>query len=291
MLKTLLQKCILLLDGAMGTQLMAKGAKAPLEALNLSDAESVRAVHRAYLEAGADIITTNTICADSLSLGSYGLAEHSFDIALSGAKLAREVADEFSTSKPRFVAGSVGPTTRNLTLATDTDEMAVAEAYGRVVRGLVEGGVDMILLESAMDVKNIRLAVEQVRRVSADIPIAVSAVLSRLAGRVASGATVEKFLEQLPLGEIAILGFNCSGTPQMMESSLRLLCEKSDKPVIFYPSAGNPLLPVNQFAKQMEDVMRERRVNVVGGCCGTTPAHIKALARGVERWQPRHIKL
>ena len=287
----LLSKRILVLDGAVGTSLLAEGCEGSLEALNLTAAERVEALHHKYIAAGADIVTTNTFCADALSLSQYGLAEQSYHIARAGAQIARRVADAYAAERKIFVAGSVGPTTRNLTLATDTSAEQVAQAYAAVASGLIDGGVDIILVESAMDVKNVRLAVEQVRRCSADVPIIVSAVLSRIAGRVASGATVEKFLEQLPLDDIAVVGFNCSGTPSAMEPSLKTLCAKSDKPIIFYPSAGEERLAANNFAKQMEGAMRERMVNIVGGCCGTTPQHIEALARRASRWQARRVNI
>lgn len=290
MLKDAMRERILLLDGAMGTQLLARGAKAPLELLNIEQADVICAVHRAYLEAGADIVTTNTLCCDLLSLAEYGLSERSYDIALAGARVARAAADEFSATKPRYVVGSVGPTTRNLTLSTDVGADAVAEAYGTLVRGLIDGGVDAILIESAMDVRNIRLAVEQVRTVSADIPIFVSAVLSRIVGRVASGATVEKFLEQLPLDDITAVGFNCTASAANISASVATLCDKSKKATILYPSCDRQL-SVKDFISLLEPLMREHKLNVVGGCCGTTPEHIKALQRAVERWQPRRVNL
>lgn len=290
MLKDAMRERILLLDGAMGTQLLARGAKAPLELLNIEQADAVSAVHRAYLEAGADIVTTNTLCCDLLSLAEYGLSERSYDIALAGARVARAAADEFSATKPRYVVGSVGPTTRNLTLSTDVGADAVAEAYGTLVRGLIDGGVDAILIESAMDVRNIRLAVEQVRTVSADIPIFVSAVLSRIVGRVASGATVEKFLEQLPLDDITAVGFNCTASAANISVSVATLCDKSKKATILYPSCDRQS-SIKDFVSLLEPLMREHKLNVVGGCCGTTPEHIKALQRAVERWQPRRVNL
>lgn len=290
MLKDAMRERILLLDGAMGTQLLARGAKAPLELLNIEQADVVGAVHRAYLEAGADIVTTNTLCCDLLSLAEYGLSERSYDIALAGARVARAAADEFSATKPRYVVGSVGPTTRNLTLSTDVGADAVAEAYGTLVRGLIDGGVDAILIESAMDVRNIRLAVEQVRRVSTDIPIFVSAVLSRIVGRVASGATVEKFLEQLPLDDITAVGFNCTASAANISASVATLCDKSKKATILYPACDRQS-SVKDFISLLEPLMREHKLNVVGGCCGTTPEHIKALQRAVERWQPRRVNL
>ena len=143
-LEQLLGRKILVLDGAMGTQLLTGGAKGCLELLNVDNAAQVAAVHNAYLEAGADIITTNTTCADALCLAEYGLQERSYELARAGAELARAVADKYSTTEhPRLVAGSVGPTTRNLTLANDTTAEAMAEVYSTVIRGLIDGGVDV----------------------------------------------------------------------------------------------------------------------------------------------------
>ena len=188
----------------MGTQLLAQSAKGCLELLNVDNAEQVAAVHDAYLAAGADIITTNTICADALCLAQYGLAERSYELARAGAEIARRVADKYSTTEnPRYVAGSVGPTTRNLTLANDTTPEAVAEAYAAVINGLIDGGVDMILVESVMDVRNASVVVEECRKINREIPIIISAVLSRIEGRVANGATIAKLIEDLPMDEIA----------------------------------------------------------------------------------------
>jgi 5-methyltetrahydrofolate--homocysteine methyltransferase len=290
MLKDAMRERILLLDGAMGTQLLARGGKAPLELLNVEQADVVGGVHRAYLEAGADVITTNTLCCDSLSLAEYGLSERSYDIALAGARVARAAADDLSLTKPRYVVGSLGPTTRNLTLSTDVGADAVAEAYRTVIRGLIDGGVDAILVESAMDIKNIRLAVEQVRAVSADIPIFVSAVLSRIVGRVASGATVEKFLEQLPLDDITAVGFNCTASAANISASVATLCDKSKRATILYPSCDRHS-SVKDFTSMLEPLMREHKLNIVGGCCGTTPEHIKALRKVVDRWQPRRANI
>ena len=148
-LEQLLAKKILLLDGATGTELLARGAKGALELLNVESPAMIEALHEEYLQAGADIITTNTICVDSLSLAERGLQERSYELARAGAELARRAADKYSTTEhPRLVAGSVGPTTRNLTLANDTTAEQMATVYADVIRGLKDGGVDIILIES-----------------------------------------------------------------------------------------------------------------------------------------------
>jgi 5-methyltetrahydrofolate--homocysteine methyltransferase len=268
--------------------LLAKGIKGCLELANVEQADVVADVHRAYLQAGADIITTNTTCADALCLKQYGLSERARELAKAGAEVASRVADEFSTTlQPRYVAGSVGPTTRNLTLANDVTAEELAAAYADVIGGLIEGGVDLILIETAMDAANVKIAIEECRKINSEIPIVVSAVLSRIAGRVASGATIDKFLEDIPLDEVSIVGFNCSNGVKAAEESLKMLAAKCDKPLILYPSAGQPVVAANRFAKEMEALCRAGLLNIVGGCCGTTPAYTESMAKMVQRWRPR----
>lgn len=289
-LKSLSQR-LMVLDGAIGTELLSAGGKAPLELANVDSAQQVEQLHEAYLAAGADIITTNTTCADALSLGEYGLQERSSELTLVAAKLARCAADKYTTVEhPRYVAGSVGPTTRNLTLANDTSEEQVAQAYREQIEALIEGGVDLILVETVMDARNAAIAVEECRKIKQDIPIIVSAVLSRIEGRVVSGATISKFLEDLPLEQIDVIGFNCTNGVKPIESAVRMLSTLCDKPIVAYPAAGEPRLQPNHFAKQMEGMVRGGLLNIVGGCCGTTPAYIEQLAKMASRWRPRKFK-
>ena len=286
-----MRRGILTLDGAMGTQLLAQGKSGCFELLNVQESETIAALHEEYLLAGADIITTNTTCADALCLEQYGLQERSYELAFEGAKIARAVADKYSTSeRPRYVAGSVGPTTRNLTLANDTTPECIAQAYATVVKALLDGGVDFLLIETAMDSRNVKVSIEECRKIDAKIPIVVSAVLSRIEGRVASGATIAKFLEDIPMQEVAAIGFNCSDGVKAMAASLKLLSEACDKPIVAYPSAGREKLAANRFAKEMEPLCRAGLINIVGGCCGTTPEHIKSLAKIASRWRPRKFE-
>ena len=278
------------MDGATGTALIARGAKGALEMLNVESASQVEALHEEYLQAGADIITTNTICADALSLAEYGLQSRSYELARAGAELARRVADKYSTTEhPRLVAGSVGPTTRNLTLANDTTAEQMAAVYADVIRGLKDGGVNIILIESVMDAANAKVAIEECRKIDADIPIILSAVLSRIAGRVASGATIAKFLEDLPLEEVAVVGFNCTNGPKPMTDAIKTLYAACDKPLVAYPAAGQPVVAANHFAKEMEQMCRAGLLNIVGGCCGTTPDYVAQLAKVAQRWRPRKV--
>ena len=282
---------ILTLDGAMGTQFMSKGKSGCFELLNVDEPELVASIHQEYIEAGADIITTNTTSADALCLAEHGLSERSYELAQAGAKVARKVADKYSTTeRKRYVAGSVGPTTRNLTLANDTTPEAIASAYADVIKGLIDGGVDMLLVETAMDSKNVKVAIEECRKIDTQLPILVSAVLSRIEGRVASGATIAKFLEDIPLDEVAVVGFNCSDGVKPMTSALKILSEACRKPIIAYPSAGRERLAANRFTKELEPLCRAGLINIVGGCCGTTPEHIKSLAKVAARWRPRKFE-
>ena len=286
-----LRRKIVVLDGAMGTALIAKGYKGSLELLNVEAADVVAALHEEYLKAGADMVTTNTTCADALSLKEYGLEERSYELSRAGAEVARKAVDKYSTTEnPRFVAGAVGPTTRNITLANDTTEEQLAEVYATQIKGLIDGGVDLILIETAMDAANVRIAVEQVRKLSPEMPIIVSAVLSRLEGRVASGATIAKFVEELPMEEILSVGFNCSMGEKQQAAALKALAAVSNKPVVLYPALSQPQEAPNRFLKPLDTLMRAGGVNIIGGCCGTTPAHIEALAKAAARWRPRKIE-
>ena len=265
----------------MGTALLTRGAKGALEMLNVEQPSTVEALHEAYLEVGADIITTNTICADALSLAEYGLQERSYELARAGAEVARRVADKYSTTEH--------PTTRNLTLAHDTSAEQMAKVYSDVIRGLKDGGADIILIESVMDVANAKVAIEECRKIDAEIPIILSAVLSRIAGRVANGATIAKFLEELPMEEIAVVGFNCTNGVKPMVDAVKTLSLACDKPIVAYPAAGQPLVAVNHFAKDMEQMCRAGQLNIIGGCCGTTPEYTKSLAKIASRWRPRKV--
>lgn len=283
-----LKRKILVLDGAMGSELIAQGHDGALEMLNLHKPEVVQALHEAYLKAGADIITTNTTCADALCLGQYGLQERSYELARAGAELARSAVAKFHTSEhPRFVAGSVGPTSRNLSLANDTSAEQLAEVYATQIRGLIDGGVDVILVETVMDAENARIAIEQVRKHSESMPILLSATLSRLEGRVASGATIKKFLEQIPMSALAAVGFNCSMGAKQMEVAVQTLVAECMLPIILYPALGRQGESPSQFVKPLDRLSRAGVLNIVGGCCGTTPAHIELLVRSVARWRPR----
>ena len=179
---------------------------------------------------------------------------------------------------------------RRLRGRNDTTEEQLAEVYATQIKGLIDGGVDLILIETAMDAANVRIAVEQVRKLSPEMPIIVSAVLSRLEGRVASGATIAKFVEELPMEELLSVGFNCSMGDKQQAAALKALSVVSNKPVVLYPALSQPQEAPNRFLKPLDTLMRAGGVNIIGGCCGTTPAHIEALAKAAARWRPRKIE-
>lgn len=287
-----LKEHILVLDGAVGTELMRRGGCGCLEAMVLDNEAAVAAVHESYLDAGADIVTTDTLCADALCLEHHGLSERSYEIARRAAEIARACVERHSAgSRRRFVAGSVGPSTRNISLANDVTEEQLGDVYETVIRGLLDGGVDLILVETVMDSRNASIAVERCRRLNAEIPIAVSAVLSRLEGRVANGAPIATFLKELPMDDIALVGFNCSNSPRAMGASLETLAAGCDKPIVAYPAAGEPAVGAEAFARGMEEFCRKGLVNIVGGCCGTTPEYISRLSSMASRYAPRTFAL
>lgn len=291
-LRQALKEHILVLDGAVGTELMRRGGRGCLEAMVLDNEAAVAAVHESYLDAGADIVTTDTLCADALCLEHHGLSERSYEIARRAAEIARACVERYSAgSRRRFVAGSVGPSTRNISLANDVTEEQLGDVYETVIRGLLDGGVDLILVETVMDSRNASIAVERCRRLNAEIPIAVSAVLSRLEGRVANGAPIATFLKELPMDDIALVGFNCSNSPRAMGASLETLAAGCDNPIVAYPAAGEPAVGAEAFARGMEEFCRKGLVNVVGGCCGTTPEYISRLSRMASRYAPRTFAL
>lgn len=291
-LRQALKEHILVLDGAVGTELMRRGGRGCLEAMVLDNEAAVAAVHESYLDAGADIVTTDTLCADALCLEHHGLSERSYEIARRAAEIARACVERYSAgSRRRFVAGSVGPSTRNISLANDVTEEQLGDVYETVIRGLLDGGVDLILVETVMDSRNASIAVERCRRLNAEIPIAVSAVLSRLEGRVANGAPIATFLKELPMDDIALVGFNCSNSPRAMGASLETLAAGCDKPIVAYPAAGEPAAGAEAFARGMEEFCRKGLVNVVGGCCGTTPEYISRLSSMASRYAPRTFAL
>ena len=301
-------KDIRVLDGAMGSVLaglrlreedfrgrMFPGHGAPLrgnfDVLSLTRPDLVAAVHRAYLEAGADIIETNTFSANAIAQARYGLADRVAALNLAAARLALGEARraEEATGRPRRVAGAMGPTP---VAASAAEFRRVADALGEQAAALIRGGVDMLLIETLFDVGNARAAVEGIARARAEagreVPVAFSATVDPATGRLPSGDSLEAFVEATaPAGPVA-LGLNCCAGPEGLAGPLRRLADAAPCAVMAYPSAGIPdargRYPASpeDFAAALAPLVEEGRVCIVGGCCGTTPRHIAELRRLVD---------
>jgi 5-methyltetrahydrofolate--homocysteine methyltransferase len=301
---------VLVYDGAMGTQVMALELTAEdfggeryhgcNEALVLSRPDVIRQIHESYLEAGADVVETDTFTASRLKLDEYGLGDRVAEINRNAAQLARKACDAYSTpERPRFVAGSMGPTGM---LVSSSDPMLskitfaqLADIYGEQARFLIEGGVDVLLLETMQDLLELKAAIAGITREFAKgvrrVPIQAQPTLIT-EGRMLLGTDIRAICATLDALPIDVIGLNCSTGPAQMRDSIRYLTEMSDRYVSVIPNAGLPIMgpkgetiypeTPEELAGELEAFVREFGVNVVGGCCGTTPAHITALRRAVD---------
>ena len=304
-----LEERILLLDGAMGTMLQRAGLTAQdfggpayegcNEILVLTRPDVVLGIHRAYLQAGADIIETNTFGGTQVVLGEYGLQDRVEEINLAAARLARQAAEEFSTPcKPRFVAGSIGPTTKSLSVTGGIRFEELRDAYYRQAAALVAGGVDLLLLETCQDTRNAKAALLALDRLFADLdyrlPIIVSCTIEA-SGTMLAGQTADAFWISIAQAEPAAVGLNCATGPDLMRDHIRTLHELAWTRTCCYPNAGLPLEDGSypetpeSLARQLAVFVRNGWLNIVGGCCGTTPEHIRRLAEVVEGSTPRRV--
>ncbi len=298
LLRSVLAERVLLLDGAMGTALQQVSLTADdfggpaLEGCNEILVETrpdvVGAVHASYLEAGADVIETDTFGGAPLVLGEYGLAGRARELNRLAARLARRVAADFGTpDRPRFVAGSMGPTTKSLSVTGGATFDQMREGYREQALGLVEGGCDYLLVETVQDMRNAKAALlgigEALRQLGAEVPVAVSGTIERM-GTTLAGQTIEAFATSLRHAELLYAGLNCATGPDFMTDHLRALAALWPLPVACVPNAGlpdedgrYPETPAS-LAAALRRFLDEGWINVVGGCCGTTAAHIRALA-------------
>jgi 5-methyltetrahydrofolate--homocysteine methyltransferase len=326
-LRDLLNERILVLDGAMGSLIQtymldeagfrgerfrdhAYDVKGDNDLLNLTQPEIIRAIHMAYLEAGADLITTNTFNANAISQDDYHLSEYAYEINFNAARLAREAADsvtERDPSKPRFVDGSMGPLNRTLSLSPDVNDPGyrnvtweeVVAAYSDAAGGLIDGGADILLIETIFDTLNAKGAIFAVKslfeELGFELPLMISGTITDASGRTLSGQTMEAFYYSIRHADPLIVGLNCSLGPEALRPYITTISRLADTYVSIYPNAGLP----NEFGdfdetpEVMTPVLREFAeeglLNIVGGCCGTTPAHIKMFAEAVEGLRPRQI--
>lgn len=326
-IEEILRERIMVLDGGLGT--MVQGERlteedfrgelfsdwpVPLAGCNdvlaLTRPDVIRRIHEAYLIAGADIVSTDSFNATSVSLADYGLEGHVYEINRAAAEVARAAADEATErnpSKPRYVAGSMGPTSKTASMSADVGDPAAREvtfddlvvAYAEQVRGLVDGGVDMLLVETIFDTLNAKAAVyaieKECERCGRRIPVMLSGTLADASGRTLSGQTVEAFYASLTHARPLSIGLNCAYGARQLRPYLARLAAVAEMPVSAHPNAGLPNLmgcydeTPETMAAEIEEYLKEGLINIIGGCCGTTPAHIAAIARLAAKYPPRRI--
>lgn len=329
LLEKAMQERILVLDGAMGTMIQRhkleeedyrgeqfKNAEKPLKGnndlLSITRPEIIKDIHRQYYEAGADIAETNTFSGTTIAQADYGLESAVYDINFQSAKIAREVADELTAKnphKPRFVAGSMGPTNRTASISPDVndpgfravtfDELRIA--YKDQAKALVDGGADILLVETVFDTLNAKAALFAIEELYEEIgyrlPIMVSGTITDASGRTLSGQTAEAFLISVSHIPLLSIGLNCALGAAQLRPYLQVLSSKSQYGVSAHPNAGLP----NEFgeydetpemmADQIKEFLDENLINIIGGCCGTTPPHIKAIAELAAKYEPRKLEL
>lgn len=326
-IQDILKERILVLDGAMGTMIQrhpleeadfrgerfkdhAYLVKGNNDLLSITRPDIIKDIHRQYFEAGADIIETNTFSSTTIAQADYHLESIAYELNFQSAKIAREVADEFTkkdSSKPRFVAGALGPTNRTLSLSPDVnnpgyravtfDELRIA--YKEQALGLLEGGADLLLVETIFDTLNAKACLfaiqELFEEIGKEVPIMVSGTITDASGRTLSGQTTDAFLISVSHVPLLSIGLNCALGAKQLRPYLQILNEQAPFFVSAYPNAGLP----NEFghydqspeemAIQIEEFLKEGLVNIVGGCCGTTPDHIKKIAEVASKFKPREV--
>ncbi len=307
-LRELLSQRILVLDGAMGTMLQQRNLTAEdfggaaldgcNENLVRTRPDVVANVHRLYLEAGADIIETNSFNGTKSDLMDYGLADQSYELIAAAAKLAQNAADEYSTpQKPRFVAGSMGPTRKAITVTRNIGFANLQQDYYDLAKPLVEGGVDLLLVETCQDTRNIKAALLAIQRLSkeigAPVPVIISVTIEPM-GSMLAGQTIEAMWASLRYAKPLAFGMNCATGPEFMTDHIRTLSQLTGEFVSCHPNAGLPDPETSQYgetptslAAQLEKFVDHGWLNAVGGCCGTTEQHIRAIAQMVEGKKPR----
>jgi len=324
-LRALLEERILVLDGAMGTMIQRhelteadyrgerfadwpSELKGNNDLLCLTRPEIIRGIHEQYLEAGADILETNSFNATRASMADYGMEELVYEINVAAARLAREAADQYSTEeKPRFVAGVLGPTSKTLSISPEVNDPgfraitfdALAEQYREAARGLIEGGADILLIETVFDTLNAKAAVFAVqdvfRELGRKLPIMISGTITDQSGRTLSGQVTEAFYNSLRHAEPLSMGLNCALGPDLLRQYVEELSRVSETFVSAHPNAGLPNafgeydLGPAAMAEQIGEWAAAGFLNIVGGCCGTTPEHIAAIAEAVDGKPPRRL--
>ena len=326
-LTRLLQEHILVLDGAMGTMIQAHklqeedfrgqrfadhgcSLQGNNDLLSLTQPDIIQSIHRAYLEAGADIIETNTFNSTSVALSDYQLEDLAFELNFASAELARQARDQYraqENNRPRFVAGAIGPTNRTASLSPSVEDPGLrnitfdelVQAYQTAVRGLIEGGVDILLVETIFDTLNAKaalLAIEEYFQSNhLRLPLMISGTITDASGRTLSGQTPEAFWNSVAHARPLSIGFNCALGAKDLRPHIEELSKLADTFICAYPNAGlpNEFGEYDQTAREMADLLKEFAqsgfLNLVGGCCGTTPEYVKAIADAVDNLPPRQV--
>lgn len=324
-----LNERILVLDGAMGTMLQRYNfqeedyrgerfkdwefpVKGNNDLLSLTQPHAIEEVHKKYLEAGADIIETNTFSATTIAMADYHMEDLVYELNFESAKIARKACDEFTAKnpeKPRFVAGSIGPTNKTASLSPDVNDPGyraisfdeLKSAYKQQSEALLDGGVDILLVETIFDTLNAKAALFAIDEIQDErnirIPIMVSGTITDASGRTLSGQTAEAFLISVSHLNLLSVGFNCALGAKQLTPYLETLANNSEFFVSAYPNAGLPNAfgqydeTPEQMAEQIREYAEKGLINVIGGCCGTTPPHIKAIADLVKDYEPRKLNV
>jgi len=324
-----IQKRILILDGAMGTMLQAynfseedfrgerfkdypTSLKGNNDLLSLTQPKAIAEIHRKYFEAGADIIETNTFSGTTIAMADYNMENLVYELNYESAKIAKQVADEFTKQNPnkeRFVAGSIGPTNKTASLSPDVNKPEYRAitfnelriAYKQQVEALIDGGVDVLLVETIFDTLNAKAALFAIDEVKEEyninIPIMVSGTITDASGRTLSGQTVEAFLTSISHIPLLSVGFNCALGAEQLKPYVQRLANKTEFFTSAHPNAGlpNAFGEYDQTPEQMqlliEEYLKDGLINIIGGCCGTNPEHIKAIADVAKNYEPRRIAI
>lgn len=324
-IEELLSQKILILDGAMGTMLQEYkfseedfrgkrfadwpvSLKGNNDLLSLTQPEAIATIHRKYFDAGADIVETNTFSGTTIAMADYQMEDFVYELNFESARIAKGVAEQVTAedpSKPRFVAGAMGPTNKTASMSPDVNDPGyraisfdeLRKAYKQQAQALVEGGADLLLVETVFDTLNAKaalFAIEELKEeLNLDIPIMVSGTITDASGRTLSGQTAEAFLISVSHIPLLSVGFNCALGAKQLTPHLEVLNRYANSGVSAYPNAGLPNAfgeydqDAQEMAAQIEEYLDKGLVNILGGCCGTTPKHIKAIAEIASNYKPR----
>jgi 5-methyltetrahydrofolate--homocysteine methyltransferase len=326
-IEDLLSKKILVLDGAMGTMLQEYkfseedfrgerfknwpvSVQGNNDLLSLTQPEAIAEIHRKYFLAGADIVETNTFSGTTIAMADYQMEDLVYELNYESARIAKKVATELTAEdpkKPRFVAGAIGPTNKTASMSPDVNDPGyraisfeeLKVAYRLQAQALIDGGVDILLVETVFDTLNAKAALfaidELKEELNVDVPIMVSGTITDASGRTLSGQTAEAFLISVSHIPLLSIGFNCALGAKQLTPHLEVLNRYVSSGVSAYPNAGLPNAfgeydqDAEEMADQINEYLEKRLVNIIGGCCGTTPKHIRAIAEIVKNYQPREI--